>query len=84
MKGEPNMGITIRKDPIGTVVWATRCGDDHIALAWFARTTHVMYVIEPFEGTGIWVTIDNPEYNHADNEEEFRLLAADFFNRDDA
>jgi hypothetical protein len=73
--------IHYQTDKIGAVSWAFTDGNEQ-ALAWFRSTGMVMYVIKPFKGTGTWITITNPLYDHTDNMEDFKSLARSFFNHD--
>jgi hypothetical protein len=73
--------IYYRTDRIGGVWWAFPDGNQQ-ALAWFKGKGTVMYVINPFKGTGTWVTIENPLYDHADNMKDFKSLAESFFNHE--
>ncbi len=71
--------ITFETDPLGGSVWAFN--DEHHALVWFTGTGRIMYVINPFKGTGSWVQIDNPVYSHAQSRTMFETLARTFFDQ---
>jgi hypothetical protein len=69
--------LKFERDPALGNVWAF--AENDTALMWNRDTGNIMLVMSPTSGMGSFVSMDNPAFQYAASEGQFRELAEDFY-----